>query len=375
MNSAQDPNSSQPAETERIQFLLSRHVDGDLTLEESSELTEQQTDSHRACLAAMTDLRDQLKALPVKQVSESFATSVHHAIRQPSTTVVANSAPNARRGRIMRAIFAVSATACAVAVMLFLRSPDIERTDGAGLLVQANEGHAAGRAARGVAATVATADDEGAESKASVPESSARQDTVAEQNAMAQHEELRPFLENDDWRIVVLKVHSKDRDEVMRIIKALVAKGGMDIRSVIGNGDHNARFGVLLASIGVNDNAFIDSVISETDAQSADWNPQLVADSTSESLIRRMQESMKTPTHSELHFGQVYLTLPKSAVTASAASQPLLAQNKAVDEPSLPAAAAEKTPAPPTELVTVPSARKSPVLVVFEFTDEVIDQI
>ncbi|MEJ7591911.1 MAG: hypothetical protein WKF77_10205 [Planctomycetaceae bacterium] len=368
MNSAQDPKPIQPAETERIQFLLSRHLDVDLTMEESSDLTKRQTDFDRACLAAMTDLRRQLKALPVKPVPELLAASVHNAIRQPSTTVPANSSRNPRRGRIMRAFVAVSVTACAAALMLSLRSREIERSDDAGKTALASGGHAAGMAARDIPATVAAASDV-AEPKTSVPESSARQDTIA------QHEELRPFLENDDWRIVLLKVHSKDREEVMRIIKALLAKGGMDIRSVAGNDDHDARFGVLLTSIGVNDNAFIDSVITETDAQSADWNPQSVADSTSESLIRRMQESMKTPTHSELHFGQVYLTLPKSTETAAAASQPLSAQDNAVNGTSLPPAAAEKRTAPPTGVATVPPTRKTPVLVVFEFTDEAIDQI
>ena len=102
MNPAQDPKSSQPAETDRIQFLLSRYLDGDLTLEESSELAAlQQSVAHRASLAAMTELRGQLKALPVKRVSESFATSVHDAIHKASTTVSAISAPNAQRERMV----------------------------------------------------------------------------------------------------------------------------------------------------------------------------------------------------------------------------------------------------------------------------------
>ena len=336
MNPAQDPKSSQPAETDRIQFLLSRYLDGDLTLEESSELAAlQQSDADRAFLAAMTELRGQLKALPVKRVSESFATSVHDAIHKASTTVSAISAPNAQRGRMMKGIVAVSVTACAAALMLFLRSRDVE--------------HAVGPA------QIA--------------------DAAADQNAIAQQEEMRPFMETDKWSIVVVTVNSKDRDEVMRILETIVAKNGMEIKSVVGNDHHDARFGVLFTSTGANDNAFIESVISETNAQSANWNPQSVADSTSDSFIHRVQESLKTPTLSELHFGKVYMALLKSSKQPAAASYSRLAKNDAVDGASLPSTAAKKTTELPNEVAAALTPRKTPVLVVFELTGKAAENI
>lgn len=338
MNSAQDPDSSQPAETEQIEFLLSRQLDGDLIPEESAELALiQQTDAHRGCRAAMTDLRGQLRSLPVKPVSASFMTSVHDAIRQQSKTVsVASvvsvaSAADARRGRILRGIIAVSVTACAAALFLLLQPP----VDHTLLLAKAGDSPAARRtidipatasAAGRVAAQVSTE-----------PESSAPPSTFAKLNLIAQQNQMRVFIENDDWDIVVVQVQSKDRDSVMRNIEALVAQNGMDIRSVAGNDDDDTRFGILLTSTSVRDNAFIKSVVSETDAESADWNAQSVANSTRESLIHSVQESLKTPTHSELHFGQVYIAVPKS-----------------------------------TE---VPAARETPVLLVFEFTDRAPEQI
>ena len=197
-------------------------------------------------------------------------------------------------------------------------------------------------------------------------------------------EEMRPFIENDKWSIVVVTVNSKDREEVMRIIESLVAKHGMDIQAVVGNDDHDARFGVLFTSTGVDDKAFIDSVISETNPQSADWNPRSVADSTRESLIRGMQESMKTPTHSERHFGQVYMTLPKSTKPLAAASESLVAQSDAVEANTKPldkaahrSQAARGFAVPPAEVSSVQSARaqKTPILVVFEFTDKAPEQI
>ena len=391
MNPAQDPRFNPPAETERIPFLLSRQLDGDLTLEESLELAVlQQTEAHRSCLAAMIDVRGQLKALQVKRVSASFATSVRDAIHQSSTTVSATSTPDSRRGRIMRGIVAVSVTVCAAALMMFLRSQDVDRSDGNGQIVHADGQHAAERttipspatmaatmAATSPATSPATmaAADEVAEPGAFVPEAEPRPNAVAVQNAIAQEDDMRPFIENDKWRIVVVTINSKDSKEVMRIVESVAAKNGMDIQPVVGNEDHDPRFGVLFTSTGDHDNAFIDSVISETKAQSANWNPQLVANSTSDRFIHLIQESMKSPTLSEMHFGRVYVALLKSAKTSAAASQPLLAQNEALDGASRTPPVDQKTTRPPNEVATVPSARNTPVLLVFEFTDTAPDHI
>ena len=324
MNPAQEPESRPPAETARILLLFSRQLDGDLTQEESAELAGlQQTDAQQGFFASMTDLRGQMKALPVKPVAASFATSVLDAIHQESITAPATSTPNARRGRIMRWIVAVSVTACAAALMLWQRSQELDFSV----------------------------------------------DLSARATQIAQPEKMRPFIENDQWRIVVVTVNSKDPKEVLRIVESLAAKNGMDIQSVVSNDNHDARFAVLFTSTGDSDNAFFDSVIAETDPQSADWNPQLVADSTGESCIRRIQESMKTPTLSELHFGKVYVALPNSSKAFAADSQTLVAQNDAVEGASFRSAATEKA-APPNDVATtgiLPSAQETPVLVVFEF--------
>lgn len=379
MNPAQDPRFNPPAETERIPFLLSRQLDGDLTPAESLELAMlQQTDAQRAFLAALKNLRGQLQALPVKTVTASFATSVHDAIHQSSATVSVASAPDSRRGWIMRGIVAVSVTACAAALMMFLRSQDVDRSDGNGQIVHADGQHAAERTTIPSPATspaTMAAADEVAEPGAFVPEAEPRPNAVAVQNAIAQEDDMRPFIENDKWRIVVVTINSKEPKEIMRIVESVAAKNGMDIQPVVGNEDHDSRFGVLFTSTGDHDNAFIDSVISETKAQSANWNPQSVANSTSDRFIHLIQESMKSPTLSEMHFGRVYVALLKSAKTSAAASQPLLAQNDALDGASRTPAVPPKTTRPPNEAATIPSARNTPVLVVFEFTDTAPDHI
>lgn len=361
----QEPDALQPTQTERTQFLLSRQLDGDLTPEESAALTVlQQNDSHQAYLAVIADLRSQLHALPVKLVSESFTTSVRDAIHRESAMAPAASSPDRRRGRIMRGIVAVSVTACAVALMLFLRPVDVDR---AAQTAQSTSSPAAGKvmAISENIATVSTDTDAAA----------TRREAAEYQEAVTQQEELRPFLESDDWRIVVVKVHSKDREEVMRDIEALVAKNGMDIRPINDGIDHDVRFGVLLTSTGIDEKAFIESVIPQTDAQSADWDAQSVAESTRESLIRRLQESMKIPTHSELHFGQVYVTLPKSPDPAVVADHPLLAKHSVTDDAVFPPATAEKAFEQPTQIAAASPAPKMPVLVVFEFIDAAVNRI
>ena len=165
----------------------------------------------------------------------------------------------------------------------------------------------------------------------------------------------------------------------MRDIEALVAKNGMDMRSVAGNNDHDPRFGILFTSSGVDDRAFVENVLPQTDTQSADWDAQSVAESTRESIIRRVQESMKIPTHSEIHFGQVYVTLPKfanvPAADVAAADQRLPAENSAIADAVSPSSSAEKLNERPGRAVSNPSALKLPVLVVFEFTSDVTDRI
>lgn len=360
MNSAQDPKSSQPAESERVQFLLSRQLDGDLTLDESSELTTLlQADAFRAWLAAATNLRSHLKALPVQPVSESFASSVRDAVHQSSNMTVTAPARDRRRGWILRGIVAVTVTACSAALLLFLRPP-LEMTR----QVADAGNRPAAETMMGIPQTDAAA-PVSTESEAITP-----QPTLAESNVLVQQEQMRVFIENDDWDIVVVQVHSKDRDTVMRGIETLLAENGMDIQPVAGNKVQDARFGILLTSTSVRNNAFINSVLSETDAESADWDAQSVADSTRESLIHSVQESLKFPTHSELHFGQVYMTLPKASQPAVAVSQPRAAQNDTVSGTSDPAGRTEKGSAP-TEASRASSAvRTTPVFVVFEFTDE-----
>ena len=368
MNSAvPQPDPAAIAETDRILFLLSRQFDDDLTREETTELAEPlNRDSDLKCRAAFANLRDMFQALPVKPVARSFAADVHNAIRNQSLKVPADPLPHQSRGWMARGIVAVSVASSAAVLLLMTKTYDSRPS--------------ANQIAR-TSDRIATPAAEMAKTMSSEIAVASADEEAAAQEATARQEELRPFLETDDWRIVVVKVNSKDRKEVMHDIEALVAENGMDIRQVAGNNDHDPRFGILFTSAGVDDKALVENVLSQTDAQSADWNAQSVAESTRESVIRRVQESMKIPTHSEMHFGQVYVTLPKASslpaanVNVAMADQPVVAKNSAIAESSIPSESAERTIEPSGTVDALTSASKVPVLVVFEFASEEADRI
>ncbi|MCA9012345.1 MAG: hypothetical protein KDB01_21490 [Planctomycetaceae bacterium] len=357
MNPAPESEFDPASETERIALLLSRQFDGDLTPDETAKLAA--TDSQSAGVAGWTDLRHRLQALPVRPVAESFSAGVRNAIDREMSAQPALGNSVARSGWMTRGIVAVSVTACLATLMLIVRTPVGNTPD----MPMASTSDRTALESSLANRSVALADSE---LKEAAPEISAEQEV------------LRPFLENADWRIVVVQVRSKDREEVLSDIEQLVAKNGMDIRPVSGVSDGDGRFGVLLTSAGVDDKAFVESILPQADTQSADWNAQSVAASTRQNLIARLQESMKIPTHSEIHFGQVYVTLPKS--TDRPGVEPsLVAKDSTADTRKMPSVAAGKVASSESELkarqTEAAAVQKLPVLVVFEFSDEAPNHI
>lgn len=373
MQSPQDPNPISPETTERMQLLLSRQLDGDLASEDSSELTEiQQTESLDRYLKGIRQIQQHLKSLPVKPVPLSFAASIRQAILDDSAKSRASAFAASNRGWTRRLVIPATIAACACSLVVMLRSGGLEDASRVALNTVSTSGNQEMPAASDFAPANSVVSLDSAVSPDSLV--SARSAIAADQTPQ---EELQPFLESDDWRIVVVQVNSKDRDDVMHDIEAIVAKNNMSIRTVVKQNEaHENRFGVLLTSAGVDEEDFINSVVPQSDAKSTDWNAQNVAESSRESLIRRLQESLKTPTYSELHFGQVYVTLPKRYESVDMADPNLVAHSDVGDNADSPAPAAKTMAASPGDASTstFPEPRK-PVLVVFEFTDPSNDHI
>ena len=344
-----------------MQFLLSRHLDGDLASEDSSELAEiQQSESLDRYLGNLRRIRQHLTTLPVKPVPASFAASIRQAILANPAKSRTSVFAGLYRGSGRRLVVPATIAACALGLLVVLPPGGVD--DSIQVALETNPASAEYESA-------ATADFAPAKSLASL-DTEVRADTNLAADP-TQQKELRPFLDSDDWRIVVVQVNSKDRDDVMRDIEAIVAKNDMNIRTVVEPDDpHDNRFGVLLTSAGVDEEDFINSVVPQADAKSADWNAQNVAESSREIFISRLQESLKTPTYSELHFGQVYVTLPKRSEPVEVGDQNLVARSDIADTADLPVPAARKMAASPGEIPTntLPEPRK-PVLVVFEFTN------
>lgn len=363
----QDPNPVSPEITERMQFLLSRQLDGDLALEDSSELAEiQQSESLNSYLAGIRQIRQHLTALPVKPVPNSFAASIRQTILDDSASLRTAGFARSFGKWSRRLIVPATVTACALGLLFMLQSGSDHDSSRVNL-----------RTDLASATHDAAAPFEVASADSAVAPSAAAMDVSVVDDEATQQDVLRPFLNSDDWRIVVVQVNSKDRDEVMRDIEAIVAKNDMNIRSVV---DHDTepgnRFGVLLTSAGAEEKDFINSVVPQADAESTNWNAQNVAESSRENLISRLQESLKTPTYSELHFGQVYVTIPNRQESVEAVDQTLVARSDVADKANSPAPAAKRMAISPVDASTqsLPEPRK-PVLVVFEFTNPANDHI
>ena len=387
MKPTPESNSVPSAEVQRLQLLLSGQFDGELSAEESSVLAASpQTAAEKAFENSIFDLRVSLKAIPVRPVAPSFADSVLAGIHTKPAEFhrISIVAPEPRRGWVRRSIVAVSIAACALILMMvakpFSALPTAVTYQSP---VAARQMTTAARD-ENTPEIVPLADTQlaGAERQAA---------KLPEAESPEQQAEMQIYLKNHDWTIVLVRVKSKDRESVMRDIEGMVAKQGMDLRS-LGDGHSDvARFGVLLTSAGVDEKIFVESVLPEVDFRSANWDADSVAESSREDLIRRVQESLRTPTHSELYFGEVYVTLPKpfdsetqaflakadspgleklesgsrgSAAAAIAAAN--LAERKAARQEEIPAPPAEAGKSSGSSETAVP---RKPVLVVFEFTD------
>ena len=290
MQSPQDPNSVSPEAAERIQFLLSRQLDGDLASDDSLELAEiQQSESLNRYLTGIRHIHQHLKSLPVKPVPHSFAASIQQSILDDSAKLRTSAAfAGVKRGWTRTLVVPATIAACALGLVVALQ-PGTDNSNRVALSTDsksANQEVSAG-------SEVGPANSVVSLNSPVSPNSSVSARSGVAADAMPQNE-LQPFLESDDWRIVVVRVNSKDRDDVMHDIEAIVAENDMSIRTVVEPNDaHENRFGVLLTSIGVDEEDFINSVVPQADVRSTDWNAQNVAESSRESLISRLQESLK----------------------------------------------------------------------------------
>ncbi len=367
MPSSQDPNPVSPEITQRIQFLLSRQLDGDLASDELSELAEiPQSESLDRYSASIRHVGQQLTSLPVKPVPLSFAAAIQQVILDDSAKALTPAFSGSSFRWAQRLVVPAAIAGCALGLVMMLRTGGVDDSNRVALEeIPAAANHESAPVSEVASANTVVS-----------PNSAIHTDTTLAAD-LTRQEDLRPFLESDDWRIVVVHVNSKDRDDVMHDIEAIVAKNNMNFRTVVERDDaHENRFGVLLTSAGVDEEDFINSVVPQADAKSTDWNAQNVAESSRESLISRVQESLKTPTYSELHFGQVYVTLPKRSESVDVADQNLVAQSDASDKNAVPEPEAAKISASRSKAPanTSPEPRK-PVLVVFEFTNPSNDHI
>ena len=119
--------------------------------------------------------------------------------------------------------------------------------------------------------------------------------------------------EGPDWQIVVVHVDSSDRAAVMQMVAKAANDLNMDIRTMPDAIQQQSNsIGVLLTSAAVKNQSFLDSVTQAPQVSSSEWNPLAIGQMDRQELINAVRESMLHPTKSELHFGKIYLAMPRS---------------------------------------------------------------
>lgn len=119
--------------------------------------------------------------------------------------------------------------------------------------------------------------------------------------------------EGPDWQIVVVHVDSSDREAVMQMVAKAADDLNMDIQTMPDAMQQQSEsIGVLLTSAAVKNQSFLDSVTRAPQVSSSEWNPLAIGQMDRQELINAVRESMLHPTRSELHFGKIYLAMPRT---------------------------------------------------------------
>ena len=122
------------------------------------------------------------------------------------------------------------------------------------------------------------------------------------------------LADGPDWQILVVRLASQDKTEVMNMLAAAADSANMKIQTTPHGLQRDVdSFGVLLTSTPSKSQSFVDSVAHASFVSSSEWNPSAVGRLNREELIAAVRSSMLSPTESEMHFGEVYLAIPQAS--------------------------------------------------------------
>jgi hypothetical protein len=139
-----------------------------------------------------------------------------------------------------------------------------------------------------------------------------------------------------DWQVVVVTVSEQKHAEVSSRLRQSIGHSGLEIQSLSdASVDDDQTMGVLISSADTSlelldalDTGFRDGVAGDIQTE---WNPERVGNYDRDELLTRLTESMKTPTRSDVYFGEIFVVVPTNE-TLVAEAAPLKADaDKSID--------------------------------------------
>jgi hypothetical protein len=315
----QTPASNGP-ETSRLRLLelCSRDLDNDLNEREQAELHALKTEFPGVAERFGSDaarVSGLMRELPVTGVPVQLRKAVRKQLRtgQPVAEPAVRQplpSPQRRSGRWLVTGVSLSTLAASLAVAVFLRLPA-----------------APDQGAR-VAELRDAATDSAASAEVFAPLPQADATIEPSEPGIAASEVM---LAGDTLQILEIRIDAAKRNSVEKWLADVGLRSGMGIqvdRRTVGSDEFPYDF--LYTTAPVEPLGFLGAMVDAGVDGDATWNPARPANMDREELVRKLLQSMKSPTQSELHFGRMYVAVPNpvepaapaKSVAALAASEP-----------------------------------------------------
>ncbi len=139
---------------------------------------------------------------------------------------------------------------------------------------------------------------------------------IAEQQSVEDENSIRPLYQSDNWNVVVVKVNGQNRDEAMDQIQAIVQQHGLRLQRSSDNPKSDWLGVVLTSTVQGSDDAVsaIEAGVGKSQPDSV--GTRSIEQSAYTEIVSAVRESLRHPTRSELHHGEIFVALPTAQNSA-----------------------------------------------------------
>ncbi len=149
--------------------------------------------------------------------------------------------------------------------------------------------------------------------------------TIANTSGQLPHSSVLP-TNSRDWQVVVITVSEHEHTALSSKLRQSMGQSGLQIQSLSRTGlNGDQTMGVLMSSADTSwelldalNTGFKDGVSGDVQT---DWNPQRIGDFDRDELLARLTESMKTPTRSDIHFGEMFVVVRRNGTLVAEIAQ------------------------------------------------------